>query len=752
MTHHQAIPAETSTPGARPHGSDTRLRGARLLIARGVWVTLAALAVGAFVAAVLVYYLFLHGSTLPEQPFRSAPTISGFNVLLLQYTPLVDEYATFNIALVNGLALFWIGIGLVIFWRRSDDWMTLLVSLALVLLGTNFSPVNTLLEIALGPTSPGGILIACLQGLAWSFIPLFFALFPDGRFVPGWTRWMVLTFVVCQLPLSIPANWPFALGQWPPLLLAAPMIIVEVVLLFAQLYRYHRVSSAAQRQQTKWVLFAMLVATPIDVANILPVVLFPTLREPGPVHTLYILVSEMTLPGIILLIPLTIGFAMLRYRLWDVDLLINRTLVYGLLTASVIGLYLLVVVGLGTLLSALGNLFISLLATGIIAVLFHPLREYLQRAVNHMMFGERDDPARVLLRLGQRLETTLTSDKVLPTIVETVAQALKLPYVAVAWKPGDASSESMVMASYGGAKDQEPCLRVPLVYQQEPVGELVLAPRTPGEAWTAADERLLHHLAGQVSVAVHAVRLAADLLRLTLDVQRSREQLVLAREEERRRLRRDLHDGLGPQLASLTLKLETARNRLAHDALADTLLSDLITRTQEAVADVRRLVNALRPPVLDALGLLPALNEQILQYSGLGCQAIHISLEAPDELPPLSAAVEVALFRIAQEALTNVVRHAQASCCVVSLALHEGEPVLELTITDNGCGLPAVRGTGVGLTSMRERAEELGGTWEIEPVSTGGTSVRVCLPYASPLLATATEPTPCLRALGKEGR
>jgi signal transduction histidine kinase len=751
MRDHQVIRAETTTPGAAAHPGDTRLHGTWLLITRIVWVTLAVLTVGVFMAALVVYYLLLHGSALPAQPLRAEPTISGFTALILQYTPLIDEYATFNIALVNGLAFFWIGIGLVIFWRRSDDWMALFVALALVVLGTNFSPVNAVLALALGPTSPAGILVACLQGLAWSFVPLFFALFPDGRFVPGWTRWLVLAFLACQWPLYIPSNWSFSSRQWSLLVLAAPTVIVELALLFAQLYRYYRVSSAVQRQQTKWVLVALIVVTPIDVSNILPALLVPALRQPGPAHTLYIVLSEVTLPAIIILIPLTIGFAMLRYRLWDVDLLINRMLVYGLLTACVIGLYLLVVVGLGTLFSALGNLFFSLLATGIVAVLFHPLRERLQRAVNRLMFGERDEPARVLLRLGQRLETTLASDKVLPTIVETVAQALKLPYVAIAWKPGDAAADTLIAASYGGAKDHEPRLRVPLVYQQESVGELILAPRSPGEALTAADERLLHQLASQVSVAVHAVRLTADLQRLTLDVQRSRERLVLTREEERRRLRRDLHDGLGPQLASLTLKLETARNRLAHDPLADPLLSDLITRTQEAVADVRRLVNALRPPALDALGLLPALHEQILQYSDLGDQAIHISLEAPDDLPSLSAAVEVALFRIAQEALTNVVRHAQASRCVVSLSLHEDESVLELQITDNGRGLPVVRGTGVGLESMRERAEELGGTWEIEPVPTGGTCVRVCLPSALPLPA-APESEPCLTVLGDEGR
>ncbi|HEY7355628.1 MAG TPA: histidine kinase, partial [Ktedonobacterales bacterium] len=621
MRHHQSIKAATTAPGISLPVGDTRLHGAWLLVARIAWLALAALAIGLFIAAILVYYLVLHGVPVPARLLSAAPTISGYATIILRYTPLVDEYAAFNIALLNALALVWIAVGFVIFWRRPDDRTALFAALALVLVGTSFSPVTYLLAIWIGPTSPGGILITCLEAVAWSALAFSLALFPDGRFVPRWTRWLVLAYVACQLPMSAPVDWSFTPGQWQLLLLAAPIIIVEVVLLFAQVYRYRSVSSAIQRQQTKWVLFALLVVIPIDVANILPALIFPALRQPGPAHTFYALLIEVMLPLAVLLIPLAIGFALLRYRLWDVDLLINRALVYGLLTASVIGLYLLVVVGLGALLSALGNLFFSLLATGIVAVLFHPLRERFQRAVNHLMFGERDDPYRVLRRLGQRLETTLAPETVLPTIVETVAQALKLPFVAISWKPHDAAAASLIAASYGSAQDHEPRLRVPLVYQQEPVGELLLAPRAPGESLTDADERLLHDLARQVSVTVHAVRLTADLQRLTLDLQRSRERLVAAREEERRRLRRDLHDGLGPRLASLTLKLETARNRLAHDPLADSLLSDLITRTQEAVADIRRLVHALRPPALDTLGLVPALHEQMLQYSDLGNHA-----------------------------------------------------------------------------------------------------------------------------------
>jgi signal transduction histidine kinase len=217
-------------------------------------------------------------------------------------------------------------------------------------------------------------------------------------------------------------------------------------------------------------------------------------------------------------------------------------------------------------------------------VLFQPLRTRLQRIVNRLIYGDRDDPYRVLSRLGQRLEATLAPDAVLPTIVETVAQALKLPYAAITLKQGD---EFIPAASYGTL--QGDLMRLPLLYQAEQVGELILAPRTPGESFTSADRKLLADLGHQAGVAAHAVRLTADLKQLTIDLQHSRERLVTAREEERCRLRRDLHDGLGPQLVGLTLKLETARNRLAHDALADTLLSDLTARTQAAVTDIRHL-------------------------------------------------------------------------------------------------------------------------------------------------------------------
>ena len=375
---------------------------------------------------------------------------------------------------------------------------------------------------------------------------------------------------------------------------------------------------------------------------------------------------------------------------------------------SLVGLYTLVVAGLGSVVHANASFPVSLLATALIAVLFAPLREWIQRAVNRLMFGERDDPYRVLSRLGQRVEGALAPEAVMPTIVETVAGALKLPYAAIMLKQGD---DYRLVASRGEPRDN--LLRLPLVYQGELVGQLLLALRSPGEAFTSADRRLVEDLARHAGVAAQAVR-------LTTDLQRSRERLVTAREEERRRLRRDLHDGLGPGLAGVSLKLHAARTRLADDPATEELVAGSQAQVEAAIADIRRLVYALRPPALDELGLVPALTEQAEQYSLNG---LRVLVDAPECLPQLSAALEVAAYRIALEALTNVVRHAQAQTCNLRLSLTASPgSELRLEVSDDGVGLRANTQAGVGWMSMR------GGTCVIEPGDTCGTRVLARLP------------------------
>jgi signal transduction histidine kinase len=612
------------------------------------------------------------------------------------------------IALTLAIMVECVVVSTVIVWRRSHDRMAMLVALMLVTLG----PLNATSTILASPSS-WQVPNECLFFLSNTLFVLVFLLFPSGQFAPHWMRWssvallagLVPTAFLAPLTLTTPVGW---LGVLIFLGELATLVIV-------QLHRYRRVSSPLERQQTKWVVFGLAVLVTLGFGGELPPLIFSMLADPhSPYGSLYRLAVGTIISCLGLLIPLLFGFAILRYRLWEIDLIINRTLVYGTLTILVVSGYVLVVNLLSALVRSDADGLFPLLATGLIAVLFQPLRARLQRLINHLMYGERDEPYTVLSRLLSRLETTLAAEAILPTIVETVAQALKLPYVALALKQGEAF---ITTAAYG-LPQTEPLI-LPLVYQTETIGQFHLAPRAPGEGFTAADRRLLADLAHQAGIAAHAVQLTADL-------QRSRERLVTTREEERRRLRRDLHDGLGPTLASLTLKLDAARNLLTQQpAAVDLLLAEMKAQMQATIADIRRLVYDLRPPALDELGLVSALREQAMQYRHLN--GVQVAIEAPPQLPALPAAVEVAAYRIVLEALTNVARHAQAQTCCVRLALADA---LSIEVIDDGLGLPSQPQVGIGLASMRERAAELGGTCVISTGATGGTRVLAQLPLA----------------------
>jgi signal transduction histidine kinase len=372
-----------------------------------------------------------------------------------------------------------------------------------------------------------------------------------------------------------------------------------------------------------------------------------------------------------------------------------------------------------------GSLIVSLIATGLAAVMFQPLRDRLQRGVNHLMYGERDDPYAVLSRMGQRLESRLAPDAVLPAVTRTLREALKLPYAEIQLRREEGFETAAVAGDPG-----DDTLSLPLVYGGETVGRLVVGPRAGDEGFGPTERRLLEDLAHQIGASAHAALKTDEALRLSADLQRSRERLVEAREEERRRLRRDLHDGLGPQLSSQALTIDAVRRLMRRDPdAAEELLLELKADAQDAVTDIRRLVYGLRPPALDDLGLLGALRESSAQYTAKG---LSVSVEASESLPPLSAAVEVAAYRIAQESLSNVSRHAEAHACTVYLAIEEAS-VLCLEVRDDGRGIPdpqenASLRAGVGLTSMRERASELGGNLVVEPLPEGGTRVRARLP------------------------
>ncbi len=697
---------------AAPQANPDRRAGAvawwakhRLALARAGGLALIGLALAYFVLALPVQFVYLQ--TVCDSGGCALTTAQARDLAALGLP--AGFFAGYFLVVNIAVTLPWFAVGGIIYWRRRDDFMALFTATSVITYGAITASIS-LEDLAGYPALQALFTVVAFWGNTSSF--LLFYLFPDGRFVPRTTRYLAIPIVgigICLFffPTSAVTQW---LISWRFIQFIA--ILASGV--FAQLYRYWRVSGPAQRQQTKWVVLGFTGAV---VGTLGPQTVLIT---SGPHGILASMVASTVVVLAQLLIPLSIGAAILRYRLWDINILISRTLVYGALTAIVVVLYVLLVGVLSTLFQATSNLLISLVATGLVAVLFQPLREHLQRSANHLLYGERDDPYALLSRLGQRLEATLAPEALLPAIVETTGQALKLPYVAILIRQGDALH---LAAAYGMAPDPATLVRLPLVSHTERVGELALAPRAPGESFAGADLRLLQNLAQQMAVAVHNVRLTADLRQLTAELQQSRERLVVAREEERRRLRRDLHDGLGPQLASQTLTLSAARTLLRRDPdAAETLLADATAHAQQAITDIRRLIYALRPPALDDLGLVAALQEQIHQYRASG---VAITLRAPEQLPPLPAAVEVACYRIAQEALTNVVRHAHARNCAIQITI---DSAVALDISDDGQGLPPVYQSGVGLNSMRELAAELSGTFAVEPGPSGGTWVRVRLP------------------------
>jgi len=515
-------------------------------------------------------------------------------------------------------------------------------------------------------------------------------LFPYGLFL----LYMVFIRVISPNPWIWLGHWNS--GEWAVTLLYVIFFFLITVM------NYRNIHDEATRLKIRWVVFgSILTAAGLFFLWLLPgAILSQPIMPSGAI-------ALLTLP-----VPLALAIAILRYRLFDINIVIHRALVYGTLTVSTMAVYIFIVGYLGNLFHSNNSSLLAFIATGIVAVTFQPLRDNLQRLANRFLYGERDDPYHVLASLGEKLEAAGAVDTMLPTIVETIAHALKLPYVAIVFKD---DKGPRIAAAFGNPQPFEG-LKLPLIHQNESFGELVLAPRSGNELFTRNEQILLGDLARAVEVAAHNVRLTADL-------QRSRQDLVTRREEERRRIRRDLHDEIGPLLASQSLTLEAIEKLVTQDPLeAISLIRDLKSQTQGAVKEIRRIIYDLRPPALDDLGLVEALRERFAQ---LELTNLKVELDLPEEIPSLSAATETAVYRIAVEAVTNVIRHAKAHECHVSLHLNDG---LQLEISDDGTGLPFKYRAGVGLHAMQERAEELGGTFQIERTAGKGTHLIIRLP------------------------
>jgi signal transduction histidine kinase len=665
------------------------------------------------------------GATVTYTVDRDGRDIEVPVVLATATVPYILGAFANQVVANSGFVLLF-AIGLFVILRRPDRlparllWLASATICASLLVETVAGVAPMIADLWSSPAFWG---FQTVSGLSWSLLvgPLLchlFLAFPRPAGILTRHRRLTLSVIygggVALLGVTILVNGGDMRAAWRTFsLVSAAWMGILLLVAFGRLVREAiRERDHEARAQARWVAWGLgLMLVPAFVSAVLffsGIVSSDAMLEPTRIY--------------MLALPATLAIAIVQHRLFDIDVVINRTLVYGALTGAIVLIYVASVTLLGELFATAGIL-VSLVATGVVAVLVQPIRERLQRAANRLMYGERDEPYTVVSRLGQRLEATVAPDALLPVVADTLAAALRVPYVAVELELADGPRS---VATTGRPVDV--AVEVRLAFQQERVGRLLIGPRSARETFSPADRSLIDEVARHASRVAYSIRLRHDL-----DV--SLLLIARARTEERRRIRRDLHDDLGPSLAAVALKLEAAADVATTDPeRAGTLLEPLPDEIGAAVREIRRIVNDLRPPALDELGLVGALRQQIrrLEVDASAAsteQATHteLALDAVSPIPPLPAAVEVAAYRIVLEAVTNAVRHAEAHRCVVRLEVVETDS-LRIEIVDDGRGIPDDRIGGIGLRSMRERAVELGGRVRIGPAAGGGTRIEAELP------------------------
>ncbi len=637
------------------------------------------------------------------------------------------NHATLGIVLL--MLIFVMFASSLIFWKAERQTSGILLALALLCYWTTDS---SQFDILTKPeyTSLYIYFRTPILVIRAASLPLVLALlftFPDGRFLPGWTRWLALGYSLLTLLYllfpDLPTNTVYG-GTWRRTyeLSFVVAVIPFFIGIYAQIRRY-RSATLETRNQLKWTMLGMIIM-------VIGVMLYYGVYAFSPsVFTVNDSLTTITLEAVrqfiqlilAVILPITcFMIAIFRYRLWSADPVLNRVLVYSAFIGIISLIYFVSIVVIGLFVSTI-NFTVSIPVTLLILIIFQPLREKIQQIVDQLMFGDRSNPYTVLKQMDTQVVLNETTDRALFAIAEMLAQTLKVPCVSIILQYND--QERSVTAVYGHSSDRFRLSRFPMMFGQVSVGEIILYQDAGDRSFTPTERQLIEMVTRQTGLVVQTIQLNSDL-------QRSRQNIVAAREEERRRIRRDLHDGLGPTLAAHSLKIGRARTLIPkHPQTATEILSSVEADFAASLGEIRRLVEALRPPVLDQLGLVGSVREFIYPLSD-GNEShgtTNFILNVTSEIPNLSAAIEVAAYRIITEAITNVLRHARATTCHVILGAGDW---LELIISDDGAGLPVDIRHGVGLNSMRERVEEVGGSIQFSQAHPTGTQISVRLPLS----------------------
>ena len=604
---------------------------------------------------------------------------------------------------------------------------------------------------------PLGHFAAWLAVWVWvvstSSVPLAVLLFPNGQFLTR--RWRLVgvaavvnttVLVLIQMFLPDPTGQspfpnPLGLGAMVPVgkvigVVEAPMVTTLVLLAAVSFVLRYRRSDAEVRHQLKWLLLP-LTLVPISF-------LLNSIANPGPTATS----SPLTVASAVFqffsqaIFLTAVIVAILKYRLYDIDVVLSRTLVYGALAAFITAVYVGIVVGIGTLVGSSGkpNLALSVMATAIVAVAFQPVRERVQKVANRLVYGKRATPYEVLSEFSERVAESYAADDVLPRMARVLADGtgaaradvwLRTGAIlrqAATWPVDSAAAEPARVVSDSLPGMPEVDRAVEVRHQGELLGALSVTKRK-GESLSPVEEKLLTDLGAQAGLVLKNVGLTSELLARLEDLRASRQRLVAAQDEERRRLERNLHDGAQQNLVALKVKLGLAEAFAEKDpARAQELVGQLKADADEALETLRALARGIYPPLLADQGLAAALEAQARKAT----LPVEVSAAGIGRYPQ---DIEAAVYFCALEALQNIQKYANASRASVSLTALSGD--LRFEVQDDGGGFDAATiKPGTGLQNMKDRLEALGGAVDVDSTLGGGTRLRGRVPVRVELRAS----------------
>ena len=450
--------------------------------------------------------------------------------------------------------------------------------------------------------------------------------------------------------------------------------------------------------------------------------------------------------GVAIGIPGAVTIAILKYHLYDIDIVLSKTIVYGLLAAFIGGVYVAIVVGVSALIPVgADSPLVSIAATGVVALTFQPARDRVQRFANRIVYGQRSTPYEVLTRFSDRVGNTYATDDVLPRTARVIAEGVNAERAtiwlhladelrpAAGWPEVDPSARPIVL--HDDAFPEVPGEHVSEIrYRGDLLGAISIDKRR-GDPLNPGEIRLIDDLAAQAGLVVSNVRLTADLearleviTRQAAELRASRQRIVAAQDEERRRLERNIHDGAQQHLVALAVKLRLARGLLGRDPKkAHTMLAEIGGQIDEALETLHALALGIYPPRLESDGVAAAL---MARYAS---SDLPVRFHA-DGVSRYPLDTEAAVYFCVLEALQNAAKYAGAGAIEVTFAERDG--ALTFEVVDDGAGFdPTVDGTGTGLHGMRDRLAVLGGDVSLISVPERGTTVRGHVPLAAEVLA-----------------